>query len=78
MAITRDQYQETLPLYPQRFQDPNLAQSQEELEKETNAGPRVYPFDLPPTLMGSLPYKPTVQTVSLRKRGRPKREVFLI
>jgi len=75
LAIARNQYQETYPVYPVRFQDPTAQEAEEELQKLEELGPRIEPYDLPPTLMGAIPYKVAVQTVNVRKRGRPKKDV---
>ena len=91
LAIAKNQYQEVLPLYPFRFSEADAGDVYGALltiKDETDVippGVKVREVhDLPPTLMGAIPYKPSmgITTLTTRKRGRPKKVsvpyIFLI
>ncbi|KAI8894495.1 chromatin remodelling complex Rsc7/Swp82 subunit-domain-containing protein [Globomyces pollinis-pini] len=75
IAVMRDQYQDTLSLYPYRFQP-----TEEGTEAKENDNPnkpnRPTPYDLPANLLGVVPFKPLVPVTpsisSRQKRSRSK------
>lgn len=75
LAITRNQFQESVSVFPFRFQegDEGIVLGGVK-EVPAGAGTRQV-HDLPPTLLGALPYKPelAITQVTIRKRGRPKK-----
>ena len=73
IAIAKNQYQEMLPVFPYRFQDAESMFHDLAARDQPPEEPRIEPYDLPPTLMGAQPYKPAVTTVTVRKRGRPRK-----
>jgi hypothetical protein len=77
LALTKNQYQDTVSLFPFRFEE-NEGVILLPDAKEASSDVREL-HDVPPTLMGAVPYKPAVITVTVRKRGRPKKvfDLFL-
>ena len=87
VALTKSQFQEVVPLYPFRFTQADVGQVYGaglyvKEERDMASVPEGVELrevhDLPPTLMGAVPYKPAMGITSLttRKRGRPKKVCF--
>lgn len=75
LAITKNQFQESLSVYPFRFQEGDEGTVLGAVQKVPPGAETRQVHDLPPTLMGAIPYKPelAITQVTIRKRGRPKK-----
>lgn len=72
IALEKDQYSSLLPIYPIRFSQDSRS-TVKILREGAELQRKIEIHDLPPTLLGAVPFTPLAKT-SIRKRGRPRKD----